>query len=101
MEGMPATKLAYFTAVAKAQADWLSGRDPGHGFGIGCVWYVGPGVRPKPPPHALMLGKHCMIEPPRGALDVDADILPDGESAKPPPDSFTTRHGPFSRLAGP
>jgi hypothetical protein len=99
LEGMPATKLAYFTAVAKAQAEWLSSPDPGHGLGIGCVSYFGPGVRPKPPPHALKLGP-CVIAPPRGSLDVDVDILPDGETAKPPPDSFTTRHGPLSRVAG-
>jgi len=97
LEGMPATKLAYFTAVAKAQADWASGRDAGHGLGIGCMSYFGVGPRPKPPPHALVLGP-CMIAPPRGSLDVDADILPDGETAKGPPDAFTTRHGPFSRV---
>ena len=99
LDGMPAIKLAYFTAVAKAQADWASGRDAGHGFGMGCMAYFGPGVRPKPPPHALTLGP-CMISPPRGSLDVAVDILPDGETAQPPPDAFTTRHGPFSRVGG-
>jgi hypothetical protein len=44
LEGMPATKLAYFTAVAKAQDDWLSGRNPGHGFGIGCAIRFGKGA---------------------------------------------------------
>jgi hypothetical protein len=90
LQGMPATKLAYFTAVAKAQADWASGRDAGHGPGIGCMVHFGPGKRLQPPPHALVLGP-CMIEPPRGSLDVDVDILPDGSTPETPPAFVTSR----------
>ncbi|HEY1426712.1 MAG TPA: hypothetical protein VGF50_08580 [Caulobacteraceae bacterium] len=95
LEATSPVKLAYFNAVAKAQADWSSGRDAGHGLAIGCIKQIGPGVRTAPP-HALRLGP-CMIEPPRGSLNVDADILPDGETAKGPPAFLTTTHGPFSR----
>ncbi len=90
LDGMPATKLAYFGAVAKAQADWASGRDAGHGPGIGCMVHFGPGKRSQPPPHALVLGP-CMIEPPRGSLDVDVDILPDGSTPETPPAFVTSR----------
>jgi hypothetical protein len=96
LQGTAPVKLAYFNAVAKAQADWRSGRDAGHGLAIGCIKPIGPGVRTPPAPHALRLGP-CMIEPPRGSLNVDADILPDGETAKGPPAFLTTAHGPFSR----
>jgi hypothetical protein len=72
--GMPAQKLAYYDAVAQAEADWRSGRDAGHPPFIGC------GAK-KPPPHALKIGP-CFIDPPKGSLDLEVDI--------PPPD--TSQH---------
>jgi len=90
LEGMAPEKLAYYAAVAKAEQDWLSGRNPGHPPGVACAIYFGRGPAPRPPPHALVLGP-CIIEPPRGSLDVDVDVLPDGGGgSEPPPPVFTT-----------
>ncbi len=92
LDGISAEKLAYFDAVVASHDDWLSGRDAGHGPGFGCEIFVGPGARRQVPPHALKLGP-CLIEPPRGSLDTDVDVLPPGETGpiEIPPPFLTTR----------
>jgi hypothetical protein len=82
VEGMAPAKHAYYAAVAKAQDDWLSGRDAGHPPFAGCAVFWGPGETPKMPPHALKLGP-CILEPPRGSLDPDVDVQPIGIARDP------------------
>jgi hypothetical protein len=41
---------------------------------IGCLIPFGPGEKPKILPHALTLGP-CFIEPPKGLLDPEVDIV--------------------------
>ena len=69
LEGMAPNKLAYYAAVAQAEDDWRTGRNPGHLPFLACM----PGG--KPPPHALKIGP-CFIDPPVGSLDQDADVPP-------------------------
>ena len=66
-QGMAPAKLAYYAAVAQAEEDWRSGRNPGHLPYLGCT----PGR--SPPPHALKIGP-CFIDPPQGSLDQDVDV---------------------------
>jgi hypothetical protein len=66
LQGMGQAKRGYYAAVAQAEADWRTGRDPGHLPFIGC----GLGT---PPPHALRVGP-CFIDPPKGSLDPDVDV---------------------------
>jgi hypothetical protein len=83
VSGMPAGKLAYYDAVAQAEADWRSGRDAGHPPFISCAFKFGAGQAraADAPPHALKLGP-CILEPPKGSLDIDVDI-PQPGAARP------------------
>ena len=86
LEGMAPQKLAYYAALAQAQRDWLSGRDPGHPPFLYCGFKFGQGsVRTIiAPPHALKFGP-CFLEPPRGSLSATVDVpSPDD----PSPDSL-------------
>jgi len=77
LHGMAAAKLSYYDAVAKAEEDWRTGRDPGHLPFIFCGFRFGQGrgETEAPGPHALKLGP-CYIEPPKGALSQDVDVPP-------------------------
>jgi len=89
LEGMAPEKLAYYQAVAKAEDDWRSGRDPGHLPFVFCGMHPGHGranVEPAPA-HALRLGP-CYIEPPKGSLDVDVDTPRPGDP-RPYPNNTT------------
>jgi hypothetical protein len=77
---IPSVKLAYFDAVAKADEDWTSGRDPGHLPFIVCR-LGGRGTLA----HALKLGP-CYLEPPKGSLDKTVDV------PEPERDTSTMRH---------
>jgi hypothetical protein len=72
LSAVPAEKLAYYDAVAKANADWLSDRNEGHVPYIKCTF--GPG-KAQVPGHALKAGP-CFLDPPVGSLDIDADVPP-------------------------
>jgi hypothetical protein len=77
LQGMAQAKLNYYAAVAKAEEDWRTGRDPGHLPFLFCGVNFGqgrPGIM-KPGPHALKLGP-CFLEPPKGALSQDVDVPP-------------------------
>ena len=78
---IPSVKLAYFNAVAKAQEDWLSDRDPGHPPFVVCRFGGGRGSLA----HALKLGP-CYLEPPKGSLDQTVDV------PEPERDTSTMRH---------
>ena len=84
LQGMAPAKLAYYDALAKAQQDWLSGREPGNLPFLYCGLRFGQGRARSVigPPHALKLGP-CFLEPPRGSLIATVDVpSPDD----PPPD---------------
>jgi len=70
LQGMAPAKLAYYAAVAQAEADWRSGRNPGHLPYLACT----PGR--SPPPHVLRIGASCFITPPVGSLNQDGDVPP-------------------------
>lgn len=82
LQGMAPEKLAYYDALAKAQQDWLSGRDPGSLPYIYCGIKFGQGRASDTvaPPHALKFGP-CFLEPPRGSLSATLDV--------PPPDHLS------------
>lgn len=92
LQGMAPEKLAYYTALAKAQQDWLSGRDPGHLPFLYCGVKFGGGhvFKETAPPHALAFGP-CFLEPPKGALSVTVDV--------PPPDHLSP--GAVGPISGP
>jgi hypothetical protein len=81
--GMAPEKLAYYDALAKAEDDWRTGRNPGHLPFLFCGAKLGQGqVRDfEAPPHALKLGP-CYLEPPMGALSITVDVPPP-EDMKP------------------
>jgi hypothetical protein len=92
LESMAPEKFAYYAAVAKAQEDWASGRDPGHLPAVFCGMHPGHGranVEPGPP-HALRIGP-CYIVPPKGSLDVDVDVPGVGDSRP-----YSTNTAPFT-----
>lgn len=87
LQGMAPEKLAYYAALAQAQQDWLSGRDPGNPPFLYCGFKFGQGrVRNIiGPPHALKFGP-CFLEPPRGSLSVTVDVPSPGDPAPDPLD---------------
>ena len=95
LQGMAPEKLAYYNALAKAQQDWLSGRDPGGQPFIYCGFKLGQG-RARfiiPPPHAMRLGP-CFLEPPRGSLSQTVDV-PSPDDPSPDPLDFVTGQHPI------